>query len=83
MRITDGWTRDRDTFKLNNRGTAAYPRVGSTIQIVPTHIVNVNTFYAQIPDQDENYPTLREVIIDMNKTETVGRYRPLTKLPCK
>lgn len=81
--ITDGWTRDRDTLKLNNHGDAPLPKVGSTIRIVPTHIVNYDKFYAQIPDRDDNYPSLREIIIDMNKTETEGRYRPMTKLPCK
>lgn len=68
--------------KVSPRAEISYPSVGAEVSILPTHVKNVNTFYAQIPAQNIDIgENIKEIILNMNSLEFSSKYVPLTNLP--
>lgn len=79
---SDGWTRDQVPFKLDSRCVQSLPSVGLTVEMIPTHVFNTNTFYANIPSLNPPHaPTQKQVIMQMNSPEIRAKMKPLTHLP--
>lgn len=52
--IKEGWTKDEEAVYIDVCVPMAYPKDGSIIRVIPTHIVDVCTFYAQMEFSERN-----------------------------
>lgn len=52
--MKDGWTKDTEAVLIDVCVPMAYPKNGTVLRIIPTHIVDVCTFYAQMEFSERN-----------------------------
>ncbi|XP_055917425.1 uncharacterized protein LOC129949801 [Eupeodes corollae] len=52
--MQDGWTKDTETVLIDVCVPMAYPKDGTVLRVIPTHIVDVCTFYAQMEFSERN-----------------------------
>lgn len=80
--MADGWTRDRAPLKISIHATLPMPSIDQSIKLIPTFIVSVEEFYAQIPDLAvKSGMSLIKLNETINSAENRNRYRRYTKLP--
>lgn len=81
--FTDGWTRDQVAVKADKiKQQLAYPEIGTTVAITPTHVVNVELLFAHIPElNDDLNVNLTEFVMQMNSPENETTLRPMKKMP--
>lgn len=79
---SDGWTRDREPAKLSIPAKLPMPALNQPIKVIPTYIVSVEEFYAQIPELAmKNGMSLIKLNEAINSAENRNRYRKYTKPP--
>ncbi|XP_055613816.1 uncharacterized protein LOC129760226 isoform X2 [Uranotaenia lowii] len=77
---SDGWTRDRTLHKVKIRVQMLEPRIGSKLSMIPTAVMNVEEFYAQL-NQAENIAELTELQARLNDPNTSRQFRKMDHKP--
>ncbi|CAD7092843.1 unnamed protein product [Hermetia illucens] len=81
-KMRDGWTRDEASTIIDIPSQFIYPKIGEHIKIIPTHVLNVENFFAQVVQNQASYePTLKEMIYKMNSPDIVQSYKVLKSMP--
>lgn len=52
--MKDGWTKDTEDVLIDVCVPQAFPKSGTVLRVIPTHIVDVCTFYAQMEFSERN-----------------------------
>lgn len=77
-----GWSRDKSVVKLYTRRDIEVPEINKKVKIMPTHVVDVETFYGRILSNDSHANLdLAELNHKMNAIEYCSSYRKLDKPP--
>lgn len=80
--FTDGWTRDQKLTKIIPVAELFYPVVGSSCEIIVTHIVSIEEFYAHIPSMSlKSIPSLKELQLKMNSFNIKSKFVPFNVAP--
>lgn len=74
-KLADGWTRDQRTVVVRARIPQPWPAIDTTVTCVPTHIVHVDTFFAQIVPTGSQELQLTELTRRLNAVEAVHSLR--------
>lgn len=78
----DGWTLDQKLTKITPVAELMYPAVGSSCEIIVSHIVSIEEFYAHIPSMSlKSIPSLKEVQLKMNSFNIKSKYIPFNVPP--